>query len=78
MELLHGLDDSALQRRGLHKEAGEITLSNLIHEWAFHDMATYGKSLNSFAPNYISVKWADSDATTQSNLRPRARRDHRK
>ena len=39
VELLHGLDDSALQRRGRHKEAGEITLSNLIHEWAFHDIS---------------------------------------
>jgi len=29
---------TALARRGLHAEIGEITLAHLLNEWAFHDL----------------------------------------
>jgi hypothetical protein len=36
---LRGLPDEALQRRGRHDAAGELTASNLLHYWAYHDLA---------------------------------------
>lgn len=34
-----GLTDEQLQRAGQHDTAGEITASNLLHYWAYHDLA---------------------------------------
>jgi DinB superfamily len=36
--LLRGLPASAGSRKALHREAGEITLSQMLHEWALHDL----------------------------------------
>jgi uncharacterized damage-inducible protein DinB len=38
LRLLRTLPDAALARRGQHSEIGEFTLSELLHEWAFHDL----------------------------------------
>ncbi|MGA3016044.1 MAG: DinB family protein [Bryobacteraceae bacterium] len=38
VEFLRSLPRSAGNRRALHREAGEITLSQMLHEWALHDL----------------------------------------
>ena len=38
VELLRGLPAAAGERKALHREAGEITLSHMLHEWALHDL----------------------------------------
>jgi hypothetical protein len=38
VELLRGLPAAAGKRKALHREAGEITLSQMLHEWALHDL----------------------------------------
>src|SRR5262245_2907740 len=38
VELLRGLRSAAGNRKALHGEAGEITLSQMLHEWALHDL----------------------------------------
>lgn len=38
IELLRGLPAEAGDRKALHRVAGEITLSQMLHEWALHDL----------------------------------------
>lgn len=38
VELLRGLTAEAGKRKALHREAGEITLAEMLHEWALHDI----------------------------------------
>jgi len=38
VELLRSLPAEAGGRKALHREAGEITLSQMLHEWALHDL----------------------------------------
>ena len=38
VELLRGLPAEAGNRKALHRVAGEITLSQMLHEWALHDL----------------------------------------
>jgi hypothetical protein len=38
IELLRTLTDEQGERVALHKEAGEITLNQMLHEWALHDL----------------------------------------
>jgi hypothetical protein len=38
VEFLRTLPRSAGERRALHKEAGEITLAQMLREWALHDL----------------------------------------
>ncbi len=38
VEFLRSLPVEAGQRVALHKAAGEITLSQMLHEWALHDL----------------------------------------
>ena len=38
IEFMRELPEEDGDRRALHKEAGEITLSNMLHEWALHDL----------------------------------------
>lgn len=38
LELLRGLPTEAGDRRALHLAAGEITLSQMLHGWALHDL----------------------------------------
>lgn len=38
LELLRGLPGEAGDRKATHSEAGEITLSQMLHEWAMHDI----------------------------------------
>jgi DinB family protein len=38
VKLLRGLPVAAGNRKALHREAGEITLSQMLHEWALHDL----------------------------------------
>src|SRR6202050_101057 len=38
VEYLRTLPRSAGERRAMHKEAGEITLKQMLHEWALHDL----------------------------------------
>ena len=38
IELLRSLPKSAGDRRARHKEVGEITLQQMLHEWAMHDL----------------------------------------
>ena len=36
--ILRGLPAEAGNRRATHSEAGEITLAQMLHEWAMHDL----------------------------------------
>jgi hypothetical protein len=38
VELLRGLPAAAADRKAKHREAGEIRLSQMLHEWALHDL----------------------------------------
>ena len=38
LELLRSLPTAAGSRKALHQAAGEITLSQMLHEWALHDL----------------------------------------
>lgn len=38
IEYLRNLPSAASQRKALHREYGEITLSEMLHEWALHDL----------------------------------------
>jgi hypothetical protein len=38
VEYLRGLPASAGERVALHRAAGEITLAQMLHEWALHDL----------------------------------------
>ncbi|MGA7240192.1 MAG: DinB family protein [Bryobacteraceae bacterium] len=38
MEFLRGLPAEAGKRRAMHSSAGEITLSQMLHEWVLHDL----------------------------------------
>jgi hypothetical protein len=38
IELLRGLPAEAGQRKARHLAAGEITLAQMLHEWALHDL----------------------------------------
>ncbi len=38
IEFLRSLPSAAGNRRALHKQAGEITLAQMLHEWAMHDL----------------------------------------
>jgi hypothetical protein len=38
IELLRGLPAETVDRKALHRSAGEITLSHMLHEWALHDI----------------------------------------
>ena len=38
LELLRGLPVEAGNRKALHRSAGEITLAQMLHEWALHDI----------------------------------------
>ncbi len=38
IELLRGLPAEAGSRKAMHRAAGEITLSQMLHEWALHDL----------------------------------------
>ncbi len=38
LEFLRDLPAGAGDRRALHKEYGEITMSQMLHEWALHDL----------------------------------------
>jgi hypothetical protein len=38
VERLRALPSAAGNRTALHREAGEITLSQMLHEWALHDL----------------------------------------
>jgi hypothetical protein len=38
VEYLRTLPRSAGERRAMHKEAGEITLQQMLHEWVMHDL----------------------------------------
>jgi hypothetical protein len=38
VEYLRGLDAAAGSRKAMHGEAGEITLAQMLHEWALHDL----------------------------------------
>ncbi len=38
LEFLRGLPAGAGDRTAMHKEAGQITLKQMLHEWALHDL----------------------------------------
>jgi len=38
IEFLRTLPRSAGERKAMHKEAGEITLQQMLHEWVMHDL----------------------------------------
>ena len=38
LEFLRTLPRAAGERRAMHKEVGEITLQQMLHEWAMHDL----------------------------------------
>ena len=44
LELLRSLPAEAGNRKALHRAAGEMTLSQMLHEWALHDLGTSAKS----------------------------------
>ena len=38
VEFLRGLPAEAGSRKAIHREAGQITLAQMLHEWALHDL----------------------------------------
>jgi len=38
IELLRGLPVETGSRKAMHRAAGEVTLSQMLHEWALHDL----------------------------------------
>lgn len=38
IEYMRALPSTAGQRKALHREYGEITVSEMLHEWALHDL----------------------------------------
>jgi DinB family protein len=38
LEYLRGLPESVLQRTGRHSRLGDITIANVMNEWALHDL----------------------------------------
>jgi len=38
LQLLTGIEEAALERRGRHPELGEVSLGELLNEWAAHDL----------------------------------------
>jgi hypothetical protein len=38
IEFLRNLPDGAGELRAIHKEVGEITMAQMLHEWAMHDL----------------------------------------
>lgn len=38
LQLLAGIEERALERRGRHPELGEVSLGELLNEWAAHDL----------------------------------------
>lgn len=38
LEELEGVSDSDLSRKAVHAELGEVTLDEMLHEWAAHDL----------------------------------------
>jgi hypothetical protein len=38
LEFLRSLPEGAGERRAIHTEAGEITMAQMLHEWAMHDL----------------------------------------
>ncbi len=38
VEFLRDLPEGAGERRAFHREAGEITLAQMLHEWALHEL----------------------------------------
>jgi DinB superfamily len=38
VDFLRGLPAAAANRRAMHQESGEITLGQMLHEWALHDL----------------------------------------
>jgi hypothetical protein len=38
LEFLHGLEEDAGRRVGVHPETGEFTLTELLHSWVLHDL----------------------------------------
>ena len=38
LDCLTSLEESAAARKGVHPEMGEITLAELVAQWAFHDL----------------------------------------
>lgn len=38
IELLRGLSTETGSRKAMHRAAGEITLAQMLHEWALHDL----------------------------------------
>lgn len=38
IEFLRSLPEGAGERRAIHQEAGEITMAQMLHEWAMHDL----------------------------------------
>jgi hypothetical protein len=38
VEFLRGLPAAAAARQAMHPEAGQITLGQMLHEWALHDL----------------------------------------
>jgi DinB superfamily len=38
VEYLRSLPRSAGERRAMHRDAGEITMQQMLHEWAMHDL----------------------------------------
>lgn len=41
-----------VQGRAIHSEAGEITLSQMLHEWALHDLGKYLKGAGPLGHSY--------------------------
>ena len=38
LQFLRGLDETVVSRQGKHEKLGMISIGDLLHEWAFHDM----------------------------------------
>jgi hypothetical protein len=43
IEFLRAMPRSAGGRKAMHKVAGEITLQQMLHEWAMHDLGTFAR-----------------------------------
>ena len=83
IELLRGLPPATGNRKALHRTAGEITLSNMLHEWSLHDLGLHAPRVQRLRPRRMPMlrqrhlrHGAVHLDRPRVHLRPAARRRH--
>jgi hypothetical protein len=63
IEFMRGLPGSDGSRVALHNEAGEITMAQMLHEWAMHDLG----HIRQFAELVRARKYLEGSQVRNSN-----------